>query len=552
VSATPRTAALLYHPDGYITKGVPVVGRRVAGEEFLRALVRHGGLGKIAGLVSERAHAEAFVKHIAEIDPALQAEAATFEAPARFAGTSIFLPGPGLGGHAWWRRRHRQSAFSLVGVTHTTATERTMDSIGDLLVSPVQPWDALICTSRAVQGMVRRLIAEQAHYLRDRLGATRFEGPHLPIIPLGVDCDAFAMPEGARAKWRERLEIPEEAVAVLVVGRLSPSTKFTPGPLYLALEQAARAAKRPVHLILAGYFEAERHRRIFLEGAAALCPSVPVRHIDATEDEARREIWAAGDIFTLPVDNVQETFGLAPIEAMAAGMPVVVTDWDGFRDTVRDGVTGFRIPVLAASQGQDIALRFAAGMDNYSDYLVATAQHTAMDVAAAAEAFRVLIADPVKRRTMGDAARAHARLAYDWPAVIAQYAALFDELAQHRAAAGGERAPTQAGREAVPLRPDPYAAFADYPTRRLTRGMRFALAPGAGAERFAELTAVPGVIGRGMLLPDVAAFRALFARLSEGPATLEEIAALGAQGQGWRLSRAMVWLLKYDLVREAR
>jgi glycosyltransferase involved in cell wall biosynthesis len=31
---------------------------------------------------------------------------------------------------------------------------------------------------------------------------------------------------------------------------------------------------------------------------------------------------------------------------MAAGIPVVVSDWDGYKDTVRDGVDGFRIPTF--------------------------------------------------------------------------------------------------------------------------------------------------------------------------------------------------------------
>ena len=33
-----------------------------------------------------------------------------------------------------------------------------------------------------------------------------------------------------------------------------------------------------------------------------------------------------------------------PVEAMASGLPVIVSDWDGYKETVRDGVDGFRIP----------------------------------------------------------------------------------------------------------------------------------------------------------------------------------------------------------------
>ena len=62
--------------------------------------------------------------------------------------------------------------------------------------------------------------------------------------------------------------------------------------------------------------------------------------------------WAAADLFLSLVDNPQETFGLAPVEAMAAGVPVVVSDWDGYRYTVSDGVEGFRVPTLAPAYAQ--------------------------------------------------------------------------------------------------------------------------------------------------------------------------------------------------------
>ncbi|HRE90473.1 MAG TPA: glycosyltransferase, partial [Myxococcota bacterium] len=60
--------------------------------------------------------------------------------------------------------------------------------------------------------------------------------------------------------------------------------------------------------------------------------------------EAQKQAcMAAADVFVSLADNVQETFGLSVIEAMAAGLPVVVSDWDGYKDTVRDGEDGFRV-----------------------------------------------------------------------------------------------------------------------------------------------------------------------------------------------------------------
>ena len=84
------------------------------------------------------------------------------------------------------------AAYSLVGVTHTTASQRAMDGIAGLLSGPVMPWDALICTSSAVATTVKMLLTAEADYLKWRLGAQRFTLPQLPVIPLGVHCDDWA------------------------------------------------------------------------------------------------------------------------------------------------------------------------------------------------------------------------------------------------------------------------------------------------------------------------------------------------------------------------
>ncbi|CAO0821436.1 hypothetical protein DFAR_2330023 [Desulfarculales bacterium] len=60
-------------------------------------------------------------------------------------------------------------------------------------------------------------------------------------------------------------------------------------------------------------------------------------------------LLTAVDIFVSPSDNLQETFGLAIIEAMAAGLPVVASDFSGYRDLVAEGRTGFLIPSLGSA-----------------------------------------------------------------------------------------------------------------------------------------------------------------------------------------------------------
>ncbi len=291
------SAALLYAPDGYDTSRPHLMGRHAAGEGFLQAMVRHGGLDRLVALTRSDADAEAFRRHVAALGGTMPAETvpeANLAALARIG--CLMLPGPELGSYAWRRRRAGEArAFSVVGVTHTISSAGAMDSIADLLTAPVQPWDALICTSTAVRSTVQRLLRSEAAYLQRRLGATRFEGPELPVIPLGVEAAALAPDPAARAEWRRRLRIAEGDVAVLFHGRLSFHAKAHPLPMFLALQRIAAAAPRGprLHLILSGWFANEVQHRAFEDGARALAPDVALHLLDGRKPEVRAGIRSA-------------------------------------------------------------------------------------------------------------------------------------------------------------------------------------------------------------------------------------------------------------------
>lgn len=553
----PPAAALLYAPDGFDTSRHRLMGRHAAGEGFLRALVRHAGFGRIVGVTRDEADAEAFRRHVAALGSTAPAEAIPEEQLHRLAAIGcLVLPGPGLGAYAWRRRRYGEAAaFSLVGVTHTIASAGAMDSIVESLVAPVQHWDAIVCTSTAVRGAVQRLLEMQGAYLMRRLGATRIEGPALPVIPLGVDCAALAPDPRARAEWRARLGIGEQDVAVLHHGRLSFHAKAHPLPMFLALARAsARApAGAKVVLILSGWFADETQRRAFQEQAKAVAPGLAIRLVE--RPETGTTLRSAADIFALLSDNVQESFGLAPVEAMAAGLPVVGADWDGLKDTVRHGETGFRVPTTMAGPMLDLAERHDARLDSYDGFIAAVAQFTAVDVPAATEAFAALIADRGLRARMGAAARRDALARFDWPVVIARWRSLWEELARIRRGARAERAAPLRGEERVPHRPDPGLLFPDYPTRRLSPETRLSLVPGEGPAaalaRLLALAALPGAAPRRELLPAAETLRAVLEALEPGPATVARLVAELPPARAWRAQRALAWMLKMDLLRFA-
>lgn len=543
----PALAAIQYSRDGFDTRTAEIMGRRMAGERFLQAWIDHSGADPVTGWADVPAERAAFLAHTAELGARPQSRCATPGdlAPLHQAG-ALWLADPSLNRFAWARRWERQDAYSLVGITHTICTHAAMDRITDLLTAPIQRWDALICTSHAVRQTVQALLNAQAEYLKARLGATVFTGPELPVIPLGVPCDALTPDPTARARWRAELEIAEDDVAVLQFGRLSLNQKAHPTPLYQSLARAAARGGPRLHLILAGTPMNEGQGAIYRMLAEAF-PAVTTHFVDGARADAE-SVRSAADIGTLLSDNIQESFGLAPVELMAAGLPVVASDWDGLRDTIEHGVTGFRCDTIQPmpGAGEMIARRYASGEDSYQYFLAQAAQLTAVDIGQAAEAFARLAADPALRARMGAAARDRARRLYDWPVVIGHYRDLLAELAARRGSRE-ERAPRRGLPQ--PARPDPFHAFAGYPTHQLRPETRLMREPGAPA----TVAEVPGGLGSARLrregLPPAVMCDALLTRLAEGEATAGDLLRLFPGVDPRLLLGGMAWMIKFGFIR---
>jgi glycosyltransferase involved in cell wall biosynthesis len=64
-----------------------------------------------------------------------------------------------------------------------------------------------------------------------------------------------------------------------------------------------------------------------------------------------RGLYSAADVLVNLTLHHGENFGLAQIEAMACGCPVVGTTWGGLKDTVVNGVTGEQVPAVFTPAG---------------------------------------------------------------------------------------------------------------------------------------------------------------------------------------------------------
>jgi glycosyltransferase involved in cell wall biosynthesis len=521
-------AALYFEPEAYLLDGPKLMGRQSAGNGFLRAAVQAQGDRPIAAVCARRETAEVFAKAVRAIDPQSRPRwipSARLDLVA--AEGVIYRPDANPAVHARERLRIGAAAYSVCGVTHTLSTIPAAEVIADLVDGPLMPWDALICTSTAGRSAVEAVMRAQLDYVAWRFGASlQCALPQLPVIPLGVHCSDFELAPGARAAARAALQIAEGEVAVLFAGRLSFNAKAHPFQMFQGLEAAARATgTRPVFL-LAGQFATAFSEKAIMAAAPQVCPSVRVVHVDGKDAARFQQAWAGADVFLSLSDNYQETFGITPIEAMAAGLPVLVSDWDGYKETVRDGVDGFRVPSWAPGPtdgpGATFAADYQTSTTNFDFFSSRTSTTISVEAAPLVERLTALLTDADLRRRLGEAGARRARETFDWATVYRQYQALWRELGEIRRQRGADPAlRAAAAPRATPANLDPFGMFAHYPTHRIGAGTEVRACPGAGLEAYKALT------GQEMFsfwrAPDDLVTRA-FAALAEGPVRLVDLA----------------------------
>ncbi|THD58927.1 glycosyltransferase family 4 protein [Phenylobacterium sp.] len=496
----------IFHPQGEVGLRQNVFGKDVANAELLRAMAQHGGFEQLDVLSLNPAN-EAHLREALLADPEdpirLTSGSILNTRPAREAG--VLLRGqPDLQNLAWLRRiTGGDRGYSLIGLIHTLAPPAIRQTLANSMLAPTHAWDAIICTSPSVRDATVEMFDAWGGYLAERTGGKPPPRPALPVIPLGVEAERFAglADRGdARAKVRAQLGLGDADVLVLWVGRLSFFEKAFPQAMFQAVRQARAATGINIHFALAGWFPGENDRGFYEEAARIHAPDTPIHFLDGNDRTLVGELWAGADIFMSLVDNIQETFGITPVEAMAAGLPVVVSDWDGYRYTVRDGQEGFLIPTLGGPPngiGVTMVERHLFGLATYQRYVGEVALYTGVHAGRAGQAIAELARSPELRRRMGASGRERVRSMLDWPVVARQIAALADELAEVRRASPD---PVMR-RPGDPVRGDPFASFAGFPTRVLDADLRIAATPGVSGADVRGLTATLDVAFPGLRAP---------------------------------------------------
>jgi glycosyltransferase involved in cell wall biosynthesis len=422
--------------------------------------------------------------------------------------------------------------FPVTGLTHTISYQSFLPRVFATMVLGARPWDSIVCTTESARTVMLEWIA----YLQEELGAQTgmdlcFEA-RLDKIPLGIDTDAFQ--PGDKAELRQRLGLPADDVLTLYFGRFSHYDKMDLFPLLLVFQQSLRGSKVKSSLLLAGSDGFYNYSRRVREFSAELGIADRVLVRTDVPDADVPAYYAAADLFVSPSDSLQETFGQSIVEAMASGLPVVCSDWDGYKELVVHGETGYRVPTYWMDCNHDVS--DYSGVSEWITDQFLIAQSVAVDIPAMANAIARLIADEGLRRTWGANGRRRAQLLFDWRTVIAQHLDLWRTLLR-----SADAAPPPRPRANTWFRPDFFRTFRHYPTRIVAPDTRIAPGTARPLEYYPEL--------RTVFRDDI--FEAILRRADKVPTAGDlEIAVtttLSIPAPSFRSH--LLWLLKYGHLR---
>ena len=165
-----------------------------------------------------------------------------------------------------------------------------------------------------------------------------------PFIDTEPFDTASEQSEQHNARLCDTLGLERDAPILLTVAMMRHGDKLAS---YRVLAEALTAlTDEPWTLIVCG----DGPARGEVESAFGAFPSERVRFLGACEPKALPDLYAAADIYVWPA--VREAFGIAILEAQAAGLPVVAGDAGGVGDIVADGETGL---LAAEGDSEDFA-----------------------------------------------------------------------------------------------------------------------------------------------------------------------------------------------------
>lgn len=218
-------------------------------------------------------------------------------------------------------------------------------------------------TFRVYRLVLERFVFRSAKVLlvssKDYARAQNVHHSNIVEHPFGVDTNRFA--PGDRAAARRHFGIAEEVPTIVFVGGLDRAHYFKGVDVLLT---ACSMITSQWQLLVVGD---GNNRKAFEALAEGLGIADRVHFTGSIPFETLPMAYQAADVHVLPSIDRSEAFGIVTLEAMACGVPSVVSDLPGVRSLIIEGETGALVEPSNAAKLAEILDRYCAD-ENFAKY----------------------------------------------------------------------------------------------------------------------------------------------------------------------------------------
>jgi glycosyltransferase involved in cell wall biosynthesis len=156
--------------------------------------------------------------------------------------------------------------------------------------------------------------------------------------------------------WRKELSIETNSIIFLFAGKLEPKKGIE-----VLLEAFEKIVKQNTWLIIAGNGKEERYLKSRFKDLPNLC------FLDFQNQGTMPVLYQVCDVFVLPSNGPNETWGLSINEAMASGKPVIASDrCGGAIDLIDEGETGY---IFKAGDIEELCLKMRNFISNKNEII---------------------------------------------------------------------------------------------------------------------------------------------------------------------------------------
>lgn len=284
-----------------------------------------------------------------------------------------------------------------------------------------EPYDVLIATSEQARIALENTVTAAAEVLGAATGVAR----RMSIVKIPLCVDTGFIKESHPKAARQLLGLGPDDIVLLYLGRLSSSYKGDLEPLMRVVALLHQQTPN-LKLVLAGRDSEQSYSDELIQMANGLGIRGSVTVLPNFPYFLKPTLLCSADIFVSPVDNIQESFGLSIVEAMAAGLPVVASDWSGYRDIVVHGQTGLLVDTYwDATSAVNVSRLALLPQSGIAERLLSEA--TVVSSRSLYQSLESLVGNGELRQAFGESGRRRAETLFSIGAVAPQYDALWKE-----------------------------------------------------------------------------------------------------------------------------